>query len=359
MKKALTKALAIFLAALLLPGAVPASAAPGKPQAPRAASPTDDESIQGTLEIIDPGKAQMTFDSCGYWDEPDLSGLVLKASGGKLAAPQTVKYDEAVTEEARKPKAGKIVWYFGVAHDPEAEAGGFTEGENKALLCAAGYQYSAFIPTKVIGGVQYGRFEEEPVFYGEAPVTVTVLRDWAAVLQSDIVELALDVPVRVKAEPCLWFRFAPAETGYYRFESDGAEYDEILWTEDGEYRYDTGLDPYAELYDENGKYLAGDDDGGIDGNFLVHHTLQAGKTYYLRVTSSYREGEYTVTVRKTDQRPPSVFSKIFRAIWHVISGEWYFGEAYHWLQNIARLLLNIPLLIFALLALPARFFGIL
>ena len=45
----------------------------------------------------------------------------------------------------------------------------------------------------------------------------------------------------------------------------------------------SGGDPYAYLVDANGNELASNDDGNGNLNFLIEYTLEAGKTYYLRV----------------------------------------------------------------------------
>ncbi len=78
--------------------------------------------------------------------------------------------------------------------------------------------------------------------------------------------------------------FIPAESGTYRFRSEG--------------NYDT----YGYLYDSEAKELAGHDDvGNGDRNFQIDYVLEAGKTYYLGVKSffsSVPESEMIVRITK-------------------------------------------------------------
>ena len=66
-------------------------------------------------------------------------------------------------------------------------------------------------------------------------------------------------------------KITPTEDGVWTFTSDAAP------------GYTGSKDTYAYLYDENGNLLRSDDDGAGDLQFLITYTLEAGKTYELRV----------------------------------------------------------------------------
>ena len=59
----------------------------------------------------------------------------------------------------------------------------------------------------------------------------------------------------------------------------------ITPTEDGIWTFTSAgdMDPLAELYDQEGRRLAGDDDGGEERNFKIVYELKAGQTYTLKV----------------------------------------------------------------------------
>ena len=61
-----------------------------------------------------------------------------------------------------------------------------------------------------------------------------------------------------------------------------------------------GYDTYGILYDSDGKQLASNDDSGDGANFRISYTLEAGKSYYLRVTmysSQAAPGSITARLR--------------------------------------------------------------
>ena len=72
-----------------------------------------------------------------------------------------------------------------------------------------------------------------------------------------------------------YFKFTPAATSKYRFESTGSS------------------DPQIYLYDANGSLLASNDDGGESRNFLLDYKFNAGTTYYIKV-NMYSTGTGTV-----------------------------------------------------------------
>ena len=66
-----------------------------------------------------------------------------------------------------------------------------------------------------------------------------------------------------------WLRFTPEKTGSYALTSFSNE------------------DPFADLYDESGNWIAFDDDHGTGNNFRLSANLEAEKTYYFRVAINY------------------------------------------------------------------------
>ncbi len=63
----------------------------------------------------------------------------------------------------------------------------------------------------------------------------------------------------------------------------------ITPTEDGIWTFISagGKDPYANLYDHEGKWIGGDDDGGDNMNFKITYELKAGQTYTIQI-GNYR-----------------------------------------------------------------------
>jgi len=342
------KALSVLLAVMLLLGVGGVGAG---------AEDRYDRDIHGTVEIINPGNALVTTDDYGYWNGPDLSGLVFQASGGKLPEPQIESYVEFWTQ---KPKVGKIVWIAWVESDNDAW--GWKLGANQAILCVNAYQYIEFIPTRIINGVQYGTFESEWIFYGETPITLTGIlhQDLSEADKAGAVELRLGVPAKVHVPPweedvdrTQWFKFTPAENGNYRFYSEGAVNGDPLWSIDGDYLYHR-VDPCATLYDEDSRYLAYNDDRTRkDRNFEIVCKLKAGKTYYLSTYCSRDSvGEYTVTVETTNKKPPTRFSYFWGRVWHLISGNWMFGPPDNWFEAVWNFVSNILVAIFGIPVLP-------
>ena len=322
MKKLTKSSLSILLATLLLLSLAPAaSAAPSE------------EPAYSTLTITAPGKAEASLyvydDGDCYLNSYDLSGLVFKAEGGRLAAPVTAAYDE-VTEDSYREKVsdGKINWYFGVYVDREQQPGGWRIGSNKAFLRVTGYQYTNFQVEEVIGGVEYGAFDEVFVFEGEAPFTLECAEETGRSIDdfSAAAALALNTAAQVNIPGVqdedperVLFKFTPEEDGCYLFKSAGAKYNRTLYTIDGDSLYFTRNNPWAQLYDENGRSLAYSDRDyyGATGhyyNFALYYNLEKGKTYYLQTSTNaydydpetdayrYLGGDYTVTVELSNKK---------------------------------------------------------
>ena len=326
MKHTLQKSLAVLLALLMLLGvsATGAAAAPIKKlklsaQANELKAAYD---FDGTVTVTTPGTAEVTlyydsWDEEYYFHEFDLSGLVLSASGGKLSAAQTIDYDTAMKGNLQ---GDNIYWDINFALDQVKQPNGWQLGANQVTLYVQGTRCSDF---ELVDGI-YGEFKkEENCFNGEVHITINGVEE---PFTSDLdfqsaEELVLDVPKDVsiprtelipdccgdsyeETEQKL-LKFTPAESGNYSFRSSGAKDGRTLFTEDGERHYFPGIDPWANLYDEDGRYLKYGDDNRGDAdhpcNFVIFYALEAGKTYYL-LTSAYGGGDYTVRVEASSKK---------------------------------------------------------
>ncbi|MCL2507933.1 MAG: hypothetical protein FWF05_02020 [Oscillospiraceae bacterium] len=110
-----------------------------------------------------------------------------------------------------------------------------------AVLLAAVMAFSVFA---VMGSAAPGGS------FGEA---ILVTGDFSAVTVAD------DYPT--------FYKFVPNETGWYEIYSEA----------------DDNCDPYINLLDSDGNYLAYSDDNGIDLNFYLPCYLTAGETYYFLI----------------------------------------------------------------------------
>jgi len=323
MKHTIQKSLAVLLAMLMLLGvtATGAAAAPIKKAdiSAQANNVEADGELDGTVTVTTPGKAEAAL--YHYWEgDPDyyvgnldLSGLVLSASGGKLSAAQTIDYDTAMKGNLQ---GDNIDWSFSLDLDWDKQPDGWKLGANQAVLYVYGDQYSGF---ELVEGI-YGEFKKtELCFEGQMPITITgVEAQFTRDPDFDSAEeltlgVSKDVSIPESAlvqgnngeyyeEPeQKFFSFTPAASGSYVFRSAGAKSSRTLYTEDGEVHHFSGVDPVAILYDANGYQLRYNDDNQSDENhplnFAIYHTLKAGRTYYLSVsTYGYGGGDYTMRV---------------------------------------------------------------
>jgi len=322
MKHTLKKSLAILLAMLMLLGAMAtgAAAATGEEPTLGAQNPIKASAAnEPKLTVKTPGTAEVKlfYGHGSYHDlDYDLSGLVLEASGGGLSSPQTIDYDVAKKGDLQ---GDNIRWsVYSIVADWEKQQGRWVLGTNQATLYVAGYRYSGF---ELVDGI-YGKFNNrEACFEGGVSIELTGV-EYAPKFDLDTrsaEELTLGQSKAVsiprpdsiyyidgdyyyetlgKAEERL-FKFTPDESGGYVFRSGGAKYREELFTENGECRDISEIDPKGTLYDENGVWLASnEDDRGNEEhwyNFGIYYKLEAGKTYYLQTTALYG-GDYTVRV---------------------------------------------------------------
>jgi len=309
MKKALKRSLAIVLAILMILGSgIAASAAPMKPQALREDAAFAPAAVNpaGSLAIT----KQPTDSSFRmYYEEPDLSGMEVSVLGGIFTAPTTIVYDDVANDYKVGPN--KILWDIWV--NPADWRYGWKEGSNATILFVYAYQCTDFHVEKIVGGVEYGYYDKELVFYAQAPITVIATSSQNDMSSAKV--LTLDVPetVTVKAYNSVWLKFTATQDGYYRFRSDGGSYGETLYSREGEILEIPSLDPYAELYDADGDWLDYDDDGGGNLNFRLFRQMSQGETVYLRAALYHEErsASYTVTVSRVGSEQPTLQLKSY------------------------------------------------
>ena len=90
-----------------------------------------------------------------------------------------------------------------------------------------------------------------------------------------------------------WFKYTPQKNMNIVFESSRLSKE---WIDD--YRYDT----YGEIYDESGKMIASDDQGGEGNQFKAECELSAGKTYYFRARmhDMKNDGKFSVSLKEKE-----------------------------------------------------------
>jgi len=328
MKKLSKRLLAVLLAALMLAAVAPAADAIGGNKSGVITRALPPGPVEGEVDITTPGAntGEVYYDS---WDDTyylyrrNLSGLVFEASEGRLETPVTVDYDTVTASGYWKPIEGRIVWEFSLYLDWDAQPEGWKIGSNAALLRIWGYEFTNYTYVETFEGVDYGTLDQEHVFYAQVPVTLNCTKYFNIGLDTgSATPLELDVPAPVHiaagyydeleekyiyADPAL-FSFMPEEDGWYCFKSSGAKYGQELYSPDGDYRWN-GVDPWAELYDEDGGYLTySDDDYSNEDhrwNFGIYRQLEAGKTYYLLTSCDrWNGGDYEVVVVKSTGKPP-------------------------------------------------------
>jgi len=304
MQKTIKRSLALFLAILMTLGVSTAAsaAAPGKPPQFSAANAAQPQALPpGVLEIT----TQPTDTTFVIYEEwPDLTGLVITASGGGLEAPVVVDYDTAIDD--RTPATNKIIWYIDLYANYEEN---WTLGDNEAILEVRGYKCTTFHPVKEIDGVWYGHFEMETVFYGWTKITVTAVSRGGGNQgnRDSAMDLVMDVPAPVAVSKGYgkWFRFTAPQDGYYVFKSDGGQYGETLYNEVGGVHEVEGIDPYAQLFDAEGNWLDYDDDSLGNYNFAIYRQLKKDEVVYLFARAfGWQAAVYDVIVSRLGDTQP-------------------------------------------------------
>ncbi|MCL2301055.1 MAG: hypothetical protein FWC27_13010 [Firmicutes bacterium] len=311
MKKSLKRGLAAFLAALMVLGlGTAASAAPAKKSAgpPRpyesASSAAEQAAANGTVSITawkpEDNKFMM------HLGELFLTGLEVSVSGGIFTAPAAVKYNDVGGDVTQKQD--KILWDFWV-ESPDA---GWAAGENTAALWVRAYKCTVFHPVTEDGGTQYGYFEQELVFEASTPIKVIVLPFDLGAAATVLGLAPATGTVRLSdGYDAETFKFTAPQDGYYSFKSAGGQYGGTFYSKDGAVLERGYVDPWAELYDKDGYYLAGDDDRGGDWNFAVYQQLKAGDVVYLLV-GGYAwpdDTDITVTITRMGAAQPALALK--------------------------------------------------
>ncbi len=95
--------------------------------------------------------------------------------------------------------------------------------------------------------------------------------------------LVLDEGIYVEADgEDKTFTFVPEESGVYVF-----------------YSYDNDGDTYGDVFDADEEWVNGDDDGGVDMNFMIVCRLLAGETYSLTCNTYGGTGTYWIAVMQS------------------------------------------------------------
>ena len=313
MNKAIKRTLAALLAVLMLLGAgTAASAAPMK--SPRMSgsaatgAPLDDPA--GTLAIKTQPK-NTTFQL--YEESPSLAGMVVTVQGGEFSTAKDIAYN-AVADLT--PAKDRILWYFDL--EPADWETGWLEGENDAVLYAYAYKCTQFNQVEKVGGVWYGYFDQECVFYGSTAIKLTATAPEGS--GEKVLTLNKPVSVTINSEGAYsWLKFTAPQDGFYKFFSKGGQIGQTLYSEAGAVLERKTIDPRAELYDEDFNWLGYDDDRGGDYNFAIFQQLKANDVVYLAVYG-YADKKSTVTVTATragDKRPElKLKNTSIKAVYH-------------------------------------------
>lgn len=317
MKKSVKQALAILLAALMTLGlSTVAAAAPAKPARPpklydSAAAP-DQAPANWTLSITTQ-PTNTSFEM--HIEEPNLSGMVVSVSGGIFTTPASVAYNAVAGDTVQAQD--KILWNFYV----EPADGRWAVGSNAATLYVWAWQCTDFHVVTTDGGKDYGYFDQELVFDGSTAITVVAtpfdLGGAARPLALTPETVTLDDGYNVDI-----FKFTAPQDGFYSFKSAGGQIGGTYYSLDGSVLERDTIDPWAELYDANGYYLAWDDDRGGNYNFAIFQQLKQGEAVYL-VVGGYawpQQADITVTASYIGVKQPvlQLKSNDITAIFHEI-----------------------------------------
>ncbi|MDR1465187.1 MAG: hypothetical protein LBJ11_07820 [Oscillospiraceae bacterium] len=293
--------------------AVAAPKLPGEPSQFHAGSPK--LAGEGDTLTIVTAPTDTSF-QIGY-DSPNLSGLVLRASGADLPSDQTIDYTAAIAGQALGE--GKIVWDFGIY--PE---NWWQEGENNAWLYVDGYRYSNFqvMYTDPDTQEEYGYYENIDWVFGASVQLMVIglpeehtLPPEALAAPSLTLDTAADVDLpawdpETEDRPVVWLKFQAPADGWYRFTSDGGKYGEQWYNREGDYIYVSGVDPLADLYGSDGLWMNYNDDSGENHNFRMTQYLEKDQVVYLRACAYNEKAvSYTVTVTAIAE-PESIQSKL-------------------------------------------------
>ncbi|MDR2647958.1 MAG: hypothetical protein LBB67_07560 [Oscillospiraceae bacterium] len=303
MKKTSKRVLSLTLAILMIFGV--SSAAEAAPFTVPAARLTS-EQIIGTIEMITPPTAPVvTFDRYGWAMGYDLSGLVVRASGDALTVPVDVNYDEVMSDTYQETIAdGKLNWYF-ILLSKEIN---WKVGENQAILYIYAQQYVNFtVEYTAEDGTEYGHYEQALVFFSTVDITIQGVKEDSSnsnfssatelTLANSPVDVSIPKELPDEAYRSKFFKFSPAEDGYYIFESEGAIPSQSFYTREGEWLTLAGLETHITIYDENGYYISSD--YGFWEEARVGVNLDAGTNYYIEA-GAYPYGDYKLSVRKFD-----------------------------------------------------------
>jgi len=293
MKKSVKRVLALLLALLMTLGlstAASAAAPPKKPpQLSSSAAALDQAAPNWTLSITTQ-PTNTSFEM--HMEEPNLSGMVVSVSGGIFTAPTSIAYDTVAGDTAQAQD--KILWEFWVGY-PDI---GWVVGNNTAVLYVWAYQCTDFHVVTTDSGKDYGYFDQELVFEGQTAITVVATPfDLGGAART----LTPDIPSTVTLDDGYYvdvFKFTAPSDGFYSFTSDGGQYGGTFYSQDGDVLMRDTIDPWAELYDADGYFLAWDDDRGGNWNFAIFRQLKQGEVVFL-VVGGYAQPQANVTITAT------------------------------------------------------------
>jgi len=308
------KILAISLALLLLlgAGAVSAAAAPAPPQ-PAALLP---QVAGDTVEItLAPADILVTRDyddeaEWWFWSQPDLSGVEVSVNGKNIGSA-ALSYDAHIAAADNSPALGKVVWEMYA--DQWSEEYGWRPwraGENAVSLVVYAYECTKFNPQFEEGGVEYGWFDTETLFYARCLITVTGVDNMPLLPGYDLdnvigLSMGSEYPFTFTfGEDESWgrqlFSFTAPQDGYYRLSSGGARNGGTYYSVEGDVLEVPGLYLQGYVLDADGYDIELGYRWRAWPNFMRSGWLAAGD-YFLLVEGWGEEGVITI---KAEQYEP-------------------------------------------------------
>lgn len=298
MSKSVKRILAILLAALLtLALSTAAAAAPAKPMKQFEGAPVLEQAAPNWTMSVTTQPTNTSF--IMHMEEPNLAGMVISVSGGIFETPTSIAYNTVAGDDVQKQD--KILWGFFVDFNDR-----LVVGDNAATLYVYAWQCTEFHPLFTDGGIEYGYFDTETVFYANVPITVVATPfDLGGITRP----LALTPPAIMTLVADVYnsevFEFTAPSDGYYSFKSTGGQYGGTFYSEEGDVIERDYVDPWAELYDKDGYFLAWDDDRGGNYDFAIYQQLKAGDKVYLAVGGWASEtSNITITAARVSATQP-------------------------------------------------------
>ena len=298
MSKAVKRILAIFLAALLtLALSTAAAAAPAKPMKRLEGAPVLEQAAPNWTMSITTQPTDTSF--VMHVGEPNLAGMVISVSGGIFTTPASIAYNTVWDDDVQKQD--KILWDFYVWPNEDR----WVVGNNAATLSVYAWKCTEFHPLFTENEIEYGYFDTEHVFYADAPITVVATPFDLGGITKPLGSAPVIMPFIADYYNNEVFEFIAPSDGYYSFKSTGGQYGGTFYSVDGDVIEQDYVDPWAELYDKDGYFLAWDDDRGGNYNFAIYQQLKAGDKVYLVVGGWASENKnVTITAARVGDKQP-------------------------------------------------------